>query len=156
MERLRHLAARVTVLALPFDDNASHRRGLAVAPRRIRETLHSESMNLTAECGLDQGRNDQWVDAGDLSFSRTDGMVEKVQRAVDGILKLGGAVLALAGDHSITVPLVRRKPRRLTLPFPHPVAGTLRSPHLGAAVIAPIQGRFPNESPLNLCLSLTS
>lgn len=107
VERLRRLAARVTVLGVPFDANSSHRRGPALAPGRIREALHSGSMNLTAECGLDLGRNDQWADAGDLSFSRTDGMVEKVQGAVDGILRLGGAVLALGGDHSITVPVVR-------------------------------------------------
>ncbi|ROR02950.1 agmatinase [Desulfosoma caldarium] len=113
VERLRQLAARVTVLGIPFDANASYRRGPALAPARLREALYLGSTNLTAESGLDLGASDEWTDAGDLSFSRldgivgTDGMVTKVQEAVEKILRTGSAVLAVGGDHSITVPVVR-------------------------------------------------
>ncbi|WP_212636871.1 agmatinase [Desulfacinum hydrothermale] len=107
VHRLQQLGARVTVLGVPFDAHSSHRRGPALAPGRIREALHSGSMNLTAESGLDLRTCDGWADAGDLSFSRTDSMVEKVQEAVAAIVKRGGSVLALGGDHSITVPVVR-------------------------------------------------
>jgi agmatinase len=98
----------VSLLGVPFDANSSFLRGAALAPARIRETLYSGSSNTTTELGFDIGADGAgWIDGGNLILAGEPGDLPAVTGAVEDILRGGGRVLALGGDHSITFPLVR-------------------------------------------------
>lgn len=96
----------VTLLGVPFDANSSLLRGPALAPGRIREALFSGSSNTTTELGVDIA-DGNWIDGGTIILPGEPGDLPAVTGAVQDVLKSGGRVLALGGDHSITYPLVR-------------------------------------------------
>ena len=58
----------VALLGAPFDANSSFLRGAAMAPARVRETLHNGSSNWTTELGVDLNRGG-WLDAGDVALA---------------------------------------------------------------------------------------
>lgn len=102
----------VAVLGVPFDENSSFLRGAALAPARIREALSSGASNLCAESGLDLGSEPRWRDFGDLEL--TPGLValEQIESAVTALLEQDVLVLALGGDHAISLPVVRAYARK--------------------------------------------
>ena len=55
----------VAILGLPFDEYSSFMAGAALAPRRIREVLHSGESNLSAETGIDLGSEPRLRDLGE-------------------------------------------------------------------------------------------
>lgn len=97
----------VALLGVPWDRGSSFLSGAARAPAAIRKALHSPSTNLTTECGLDLGRDDRFVDAGDLELLNEAEDLDEITRGVDGLLRAGSRVLSLGGDHAITYPVVR-------------------------------------------------
>jgi agmatinase len=97
----------VALLGVPFDRNASFRRGPALAPPRIREGLFSESSNLWTESGVDLGAASGWQDVGDLAFPEPEAAFTEIERAVGELLAKKARVIVLGGDHSITYPVLR-------------------------------------------------
>jgi arginase len=97
----------VAVLGIPFDENSSFMQGAAHAPARIREALSSGASNLCAESGLDLGTDLRWRDLGDLELTAGRAVLEQIELAVASLLDQGAYVLALGGDHAISVPIVR-------------------------------------------------
>ena len=59
----------VAVLGIPYDGGATFLAGQAQAPVRIRESLYSDSTNLSAENGMDLSAHTGWRDIGDLAIS---------------------------------------------------------------------------------------
>ncbi len=111
-------SGQVALLGVPLDENSSLFRGPALAPKRIREALHSGSMNWCAESGLDLEGHAGWRDVGDLSLGHGSAAIDAIDAAVTSILARGARALALGGDHSVTYPIVRaygRKYERLSL-----------------------------------------
>jgi agmatinase len=98
---------RVTVVGVPLDENSSFLRGPALAPARIRAALHSGSMNLTTEAGIDLGARNDWQDSGDLTLATGEAAFDEITRQMTRLLATGTRVLSLGGDHSITYPIVR-------------------------------------------------
>jgi agmatinase len=97
----------VAVLGVPLDENSSFMKGAALAPKHIREALHSGSANMMTELGVDLGATASWADLGDLSLATGDQAFAKIEATVSQLLTSGVRVLALGGDHSITYPIVR-------------------------------------------------
>jgi arginase len=97
----------VTVVGMPSDENSSSMRGAALAPARIRETLHSGATNLCAENGIDLGTEPRWRDLGDLELGQGAAALEQIEAAVGSLLDRDVYVLALGGDHAITYPILR-------------------------------------------------
>ena len=97
----------VTLLGVPLDENSSFLRGPALAPARIRETLHSDSANMCAENGIDLGRHDGWRDGGDLALTFGEAAMAEISAGVEEVLRGNGRTLSLGGDHSITYPIIR-------------------------------------------------
>jgi agmatinase len=97
----------VAVIGLPSDDNSSFMRGPGLAPGRIREALHSGSMNLHAENGTDLGGQPRLRDLGDLELAEGPEMLAQVSDTVARLLARGARVLAFGGDHAITYPILR-------------------------------------------------
>jgi agmatinase/guanidinopropionase len=98
----------VAVMGVPFDSGVSYRSGTRFGPRKIREaslTLwgHNPTMKVTPTEIL------KVVDYGDVSVIPTS--IEHTMAAITGIasevLNAGTTLIALGGDHSITLPLLR-------------------------------------------------
>lgn len=97
----------VAVLGVPFDRNSSFLQGAALAPARIRETLHDTSSNSWTESGIDLGGHQGWADVGDVPEVTTAAdAFERIETAVAELLDRDARVLALGGDHSVTYPLL--------------------------------------------------
>lgn len=102
--------ADIAVLGLPFDLATTGRSGARMGPTAIRQA----SINLAWE-----GKRFPWkfnllkqtkiIDAGDLVYSTGDAneFTQKVEAAATQLLSSGKAVLALGGDHFVTLPLLR-------------------------------------------------
>ncbi|GEA51889.1 agmatinase [Vibrio inusitatus NBRC 102082] len=102
--------ADLVVLGVPLDLATSGRPGARMGPDAIRRA----SVNLVWE-----GKKFPWdfnvfdrakvIDAGDLVFDSGDaeGFTNRLEAATDEILKSGKTMLALGGDHFITLPILR-------------------------------------------------
>jgi arginase len=100
-------ANEIAVVGVPFDRNSSFRRGAALAPRRIREALRSESANLWTESGVDLESASRWHMTGDVDCSDYRTAFTRIERHLRALLKHRARVISLGGDHSITYPLLR-------------------------------------------------
>lgn len=99
---------QVALLGVPWDAHSSFLRGPALAPRQIRAALHSGAMNLCAESGHDLGADDRWRDLGDLAIPGGDeAALATITGAASSVLRRGGRLLALGGDHAVSFPLLR-------------------------------------------------
>lgn len=96
----------VAVLGVPLDCNSSFLRGAAAAPAAIRTALHSPASNLCTEHGLDLAVDRRWRDAGDVGAPDRQPSLAEIEARAGGLLDGGELVVALGGDHSISVPLV--------------------------------------------------
>ena len=102
--------ADIVVLGLPFDLATTGRSGARMGPTAIRQA----SVNLAWE-----GKRYPWsfslnkhckiVDAGDLIYSCGDPeeFCQQVEQACGELLSANKTILALGGDHFVTLPLLR-------------------------------------------------
>jgi len=97
----------IVVLGVPFDSNSSYRRGPALAPMRIKEALFSESSNLCTENGYDLGTIPGWHFLSDLVMPDGKNAFSQIENEIAGFLRKNLRVIALGGDHSITIPTIR-------------------------------------------------
>lgn len=96
------------VLGVPYDSGASYRSGARFGPRKIREA----SLLLwghNALMGISPTRALKVVDYGDVEIIPVDiqASMESISREVGELLAKGVSILALGGDHSISLPLLR-------------------------------------------------
>lgn len=101
-------AADVAVLGIPFDSGTSFRPGARFGPAHIREMsrqLHPYHQIHEAFPFRDQ----QVVDAGDVAVGPydIDAAVDAIERHATGLTRLGTRVVALGGDHTVALPLLR-------------------------------------------------
>lgn len=100
--------ADVAVVGIPFDSGTSFRPGARFGPAHIRE--NSRQLHPYHQIhGAFPFRDQQVVDAGDIGTGPYD-----IERAVDiihekaaSLVSRGTKVLALGGDHTIALPLMR-------------------------------------------------
>jgi arginase len=99
----------VTLIGVPWDEQSSFMRGAAAAPDAIRHALNSPSSNMSTETGDELVWNQNFVDAGDVQIPRGDPVAAAtaIANEVDRLLTSGATVLALGGDHAVTLPIVR-------------------------------------------------
>lgn len=98
----------VAVVGIPFDSGTSYRGGTRFGPRAIREASlllwgYNQVLRVapTRELAI--------VDYGDVSVIPVDitATMEGITREVGSILRQAVTVVALGGDHSISLPLLR-------------------------------------------------
>jgi arginase len=102
----------VALLGIPYDEHSSFMRGAALAPRQIREALHSDETNLSTEVGGDLGRESRLKDVGDLILEYGGAAFAQIEASIAALLEKGARVLSLGGDHAVTLPVVRAYARR--------------------------------------------
>ncbi len=98
----------LAIVGIPFDSGTSYRSGTRFGPRRIRE---SSLMLWGYNRVLNVSPTDQLkiVDYGDISVIPVDirSTMDNITNDVQKIIKQGVKVVALGGDHSISLPLLR-------------------------------------------------
>jgi agmatinase len=102
----------VAVLGVPYDENSSFMRGPALAPRLIRETMHSSAGNFCIESGLDLQADERWRELGELDVPDGSPAFDQIEQTVTMILSRDVRVLTVGGDHSVTLPILRAYARK--------------------------------------------
>ncbi|WP_411030228.1 agmatinase [Spongiimicrobium sp. 3-5] len=93
---------KIILQGIKFDEKSSFLRGPAKAPAIIRKALYSDSSNMAAEDGTII-TNTLFIDKGDFEI----GDYFEIETITKTNLDLGGKMLTLGGDHSITFPLIK-------------------------------------------------
>jgi agmatinase len=103
----------VALLGIPYDGGVSYRPGARFGPRAVRDQsslvrpwnpalkVHPFQRLRVADCGD--------VDVVPISIERT---FERIQQAIDAVIVAGAVPLAVGGDHSVTLPILRSLARR--------------------------------------------
>jgi agmatinase len=103
----------IALVGIPFDGGTTYRPGARFGPSAVRQgsrllrPYHPELDTLPFERG-------QVVDAGDISCSPFDieAAVAQIEAAADALLQGGGRVVAVGGDHTVALPLLRATAKR--------------------------------------------
>ena len=103
----------IAVVGVPFDGGTSYRPGARFGPAAVRQgsrllrPYNPELATLPFETA-------QVVDAGDIActpFSAEEAVVQ-IESEADALLQHGGRLVAIGGDHTIALPLLRATARR--------------------------------------------
>lgn len=98
----------VAVVGVPLDHNGSFLQGPALAPGRVRATLHDGASTWWTEPGIDLSSHPGWVDAGDIAgINGAADAFPRIEAAMADLLGRGARVLAIGGDHSVSYPLLK-------------------------------------------------
>lgn len=100
--------ADIAVVGIPFDSGTSFRPGARFGPAHIRE--HSRQLHpYHAPHDAYPFRDRQVVDAGDIGVGPYDipRAIETIHTAADRLIQQGVKIVALGGDHTIALPLLR-------------------------------------------------
>jgi agmatinase len=98
----------VAIVGIPFDSGTSYRSGTRFGPRKIREaSLTMWGYNTELHCAPAEELN--VVDYGDVDVIPVDieATMQAIAAEVGAVLAQGVTVVALGGDHSVTLPLLR-------------------------------------------------
>jgi agmatinase len=103
----------IAIVGIPFDGGTSYRPGARFGPAAVRQgsrllrPYHPALGSLPFELA-------QVVDAGDIACTpfSTEEAVTEIERGADALLAGGGRLVAVGGDHSVALPLLRASARR--------------------------------------------
>jgi agmatinase len=103
----------IAVAGVPFDGGTSYRPGARFGPAAVRQgsrllrPYHPALDAVPFECA-------QVVDAGDVACSPFDNeaAVSQIEAGADALLSNGGRLVAVGGDHTVALPLLRATARR--------------------------------------------
>jgi agmatinase len=103
----------IAVVGIPFDGGTSYRPGARFGPAAVRQgsrllrPYHPALGSLPFELA-------QVVDAGDIACTpfSTEEAVTEIERGADALLAGGGRLVAVGGDHTVALPLLRATARR--------------------------------------------
>ncbi len=103
----------IAVLGIPFDAGTSYRPGARFGPAGIR-TGSRLLRRFHSPLGVEPFHSQQVVDAGDLAVNPfiIDEAIESIDRGATEVLDGARSVIALGGDHTIALPLLRAVNRR--------------------------------------------
>jgi agmatinase len=103
----------IAVAGVPFDGGTSYRPGARFGPAAVRQ---GSRLLRPYHPALDAMpfESAQVVDAGDVACSPFDNeaAVEQIQAGADELLSTGGRLVAVGGDHTVALPLLRATARR--------------------------------------------
>ncbi len=99
----------LAITGVPFDQAVTHRPGARFGPRAIREASTLQAFDPPHGWGFDPLSRFGIVDYGDLAFdyAKVADFPDALSAHIRGILAAGPGTIALGGDHSITLPILR-------------------------------------------------
>ena len=105
--------ARVAVFGVPFDSGVTYRPGARFGPRAVRQ---ASRLARPYHPGLDVApfAAQQVVDAGDIACNpfSIDEAIGQIEAGADDLLQRADRAIAIGGDHTIALPLLRAYARR--------------------------------------------
>ncbi len=103
----------VAVLGVPFDTGTSYRPGARFGPAHVRQSSRLMRPHNPA-LGVSPFAVQQVVDAGDVPCNPFDIplAISQIERRADELSAPGSRILAIGGDHTIALPLLRSAARR--------------------------------------------
>ena len=106
--------ADIAVTGIPYDLATTNRPGARLGPRAVRAASAQLSWGPPWPWGFDPTKRLAIVDAGDcaLDHGRPAGIPACIERHAADILDAGTSMLAIGGDHFITLPLLRAHAER--------------------------------------------
>ena len=98
----------IAVVGVPFDGGTSYRPGARFGPAAVRQGSRLLRPYNPALEALPFALA-QVVDAGDIACTpfSTEEAVAQIEAAADALLEAGGRLVAIGGDHTIALPLLR-------------------------------------------------
>ena len=106
-------AAGIAVVGIPFDSGVSYRPGARFAPAAVREASrllrpYHPALDVSPFASV------QVADAGDVAVNpfAIGEAVETVQERVGALMDTGASVVAIGGDHTLSLPLLRAAAHR--------------------------------------------
>ncbi len=107
----------VAIMGVPFDGGASYRPGARFAPTRVRE-VSALGRGYNWARGENIFQRLRVADAGDCSTVPIDLKLtyERIEAHFSKTMELGKKFLAVGGDHSITLPILRAVRKKLGQP----------------------------------------
>ena len=108
----------VAILGVPFDAGTSYRPGARFGPQSIRQASRHLRYNFHPDYATEPFRTIQVADAGDVACNpySIDEAVTQIETASTALLDQAGTIIALGGDHTIAVPLLRTAYRKISGP----------------------------------------
>ena len=99
----------IAVTGVPFDQAVTNRPGTRLGPRAIREASALQTFEPPYGWGYDPMSELVIVDYGDLAFdyARVGAFPDALTAHIRGILEAGAASIALGGDHSVSLPILK-------------------------------------------------
>lgn len=91
------------LLGIQYDAQSSFLQGPALAPDRIRQTLHNGAGNYWTEHTFNPIEDERFTDIGNLRFDDYFDIKNKMAE----VLSDGSKTLTMGGDHSITYPIIQ-------------------------------------------------
>lgn len=105
--------ADLAITGVPFDQAVTHRPGCRFGPRAIREASALQPFDPPYGWDFDPLSELAIADYGDLAFdyAKTSEFPDALEAHIAGILAQGAGAIALGGDHSISLPILRAQAR---------------------------------------------
>ena len=100
----------LAITGIPFDQAVTHRPGARFGPRAIREASTLQPFDPPYGWdGFSPLEDFAIADYGDMAFdyAHTADVPARIEAHVAGILAAGAGCIALGGDHSVTLPILR-------------------------------------------------
>ncbi|MCP3968771.1 MAG: agmatinase [Rhodobacteraceae bacterium] len=99
----------LAVTGIPYDQSVTNRPGTRLGPRAIREASALQAPDAPYGWGFDPMSDFAIADFGDMAFDYAvqAGIPAAIEAHVGGILDQGAGCIALGGDHSISLPILR-------------------------------------------------
>ncbi len=99
----------LAVTGVPFDQAVTNRPGARLGPRAIREASALQAFDPPYGWGFDPLTDFAIVDYGDLAFdyARVADFPTTLEAHAAAIVEAGAGLVALGGDHSISLPILR-------------------------------------------------
>jgi agmatinase len=99
----------VAIIGIPFDGGTSYRPGARFGPSAIREASRMLRPGYHTELDCTPVKELQFVDAGDIACTPYNNQkaVEQIEEAASKLMGKNKAVIALGGDHTIALPMLR-------------------------------------------------
>ncbi len=100
----------LAITGIPFDQAVTHRPGARFGPRAIREASTLQPFDPPYGWdGFSPLEDFAIADYGDMAFdyAHTANVPARIEAHVAGILAAGAGCIALGGDHSVTLPILR-------------------------------------------------
>jgi agmatinase len=103
----------IAIVGVPFDGGTSYRPGARFGPAAVRQGSRLLRPYNPA-LGALPFELAQVVDAGDIACTpfSTEEAVTEIERGADALLAGGGRLVAVGGDHTVALPLLRATARR--------------------------------------------